>query len=325
MSRHVSFRALAALVSVGASLAAPIASQAGGPDLPAYAKPGQCYGRVTTPALYSTTSVQELVRQGGRTTRVLHPAVVQKSKTLVLVRPARTVNVRGPGVYRTVTTVRWAQGRRYWKVEPAVYSSVDEKVLVEAAHAEWRPSTQPLAYGETRPGQTLLHATGEVYCRVLVPARYEHRSHQVEVRPESRTEIVEPSRKVVVRTRVLVHPGAVVQRTLPAVYREVWSRKVIRPAVTEVVGGQAVYRSVEKKVVTREEGQGWAQVFCGGALSNEFLAKVQTALVARGYDPGPVDGIDRPQLYAAIGKFQRDHNLSRGQLTIETGRALGVY
>jgi hypothetical protein len=326
MSGHVSFKALVSLAALGAGLISPALTQAGGgPDLPAYAKPGQCYGRVTTPALYSTTTVQELVRSGRKTTRLVRPAVVQKTVTRVLVRPARTVQVRGPGVYRVTTRTVVVPGRRYWKVEPATYRTEQEKVLVEAAHAEWRPTSQPLAYGERLPGQTMLQATGEVYCRVLVPARYEYRSRQVEVSPERRTEIAEPARKKIIRTRVLIKAGPLVTRTLPAVYREQVTRKVIRPAAYEVVGGPAVYRSVEKKVVVREEGQGWAQVFCGGAISNEFLYKVQGALAAKGYDPGPVDGIDKPSMYAALSRFQRDRHIARGQLTIETGRALGVY
>ncbi len=325
MSRHGSFKALVGLVAMGAGLISPSLTLAGGPDLPAYAKPGQCYGRVTTPAIYSTTSVQELVRTGRKTTRLVRPAVVQKTVVRVLVRPARTVQVRGPEVYRTVNRTIITPGRRYWKVEPAVYRAVDEKVLVEAAHAEWRPSSQPLAYGETMPGQTVLQATGEVYCRVLVPPRYAHQTRQVEVSPERRTEVAEPTRTRVIRSRVLIKAGPLVTRTLPAVYRDQVTRKVTRPAVTEVVGGQSVYRTVEKRVVVREEGQGWAQVFCGGSISNDFLYKVQGALASRGYDPGPVDGIDKPSMYAAIARFQRDRNLARGQLTIETGRALGVY
>lgn len=143
--------------------------------------------------------------------------------------------------------------------------------------------------------------------------------------PERRTEIAEPDRTRVIRQRILIKAGPLVTRTLPAVYRDVVTRKVVRPAVYETVGGPPVYRSVEKTVTVREEGQGWAQVFCGGAISNEFLYKVQSALAAKGYNPGPVDGIDRPQMYSAITRYQHDRHIASGQLTIETGRALGVY
>ena len=177
MSRHGSFKALVGLVAMTASLVTPALTQAGGPDLPAYAKPGQCYGRVTTPAIYSTTTVKELVRAGRKATRrLVRPALVQTSVSRVQVSPARTVQVRGSGTYRVVTKTVTVPGRRYWKVEQATFETVTEKVLIEAAHAEWRPTSQPLAYGESMPGQTMLQATGEVYCRVLVPARYETRS-----------------------------------------------------------------------------------------------------------------------------------------------------
>jgi hypothetical protein len=314
-----------ALSAVGGGLVAPTFTQAGGPDLPAYAKPGQCYGRVTLPAVYHTVTTKELVKAGGRTVKTISPAVVQTTRQRVLVKPARTVKVRGPGVYRTVVKEIVVPGRSYWKIEPAAYRTVEEKVLVEPAHAAWVPQSKALAYGGALPGQTLLQATGEVYCRVMIPARYEVRVRKVEVSPERKIEIIEPSKVKRVKKRVLVKAGPLVAKTLPPVYRDVVTRKVIRPATKQVTETKAVYRTVTRKEVVREEAQGWAQVFCGGQISAEFLFKVQSALVARGYEVGPVDGIDRPQMWHALGRFQADRHIARGQLTIETGRALGVY
>lgn len=40
-----------------------------------------------------------------------------------------------------------------------------------------------------------------------------------------------------------------------------------------------------------------------------LVRQIQSALVERGYDPGPVDGRSGPRTRAAIGAYQRDHGL----------------
>ena len=40
-----------------------------------------------------------------------------------------------------------------------------------------------------------------------------------------------------------------------------------------------------------------------------YMELIQEALVAAGYDPGPVDGIDGPLTRAAIAAFQADRGL----------------
>lgn len=42
---------------------------------------------------------------------------------------------------------------------------------------------------------------------------------------------------------------------------------------------------------------------------NPFLKKVQEALAARGYDPGPIDGRDGPKTRKAVTAFQQDSGL----------------
>ena len=41
-----------------------------------------------------------------------------------------------------------------------------------------------------------------------------------------------------------------------------------------------------------------------------YMELIQEALVAAGYDPGPVDGIEGPLTQAAIAAFQADHGLA---------------
>jgi hypothetical protein len=303
-------------------LASPVYAAEG---LPAYAQPGQCFGKVTTPAIYKSEKRQELVSKGGSRTRTI-PAVVQSTPHKTLVRHAGARQVRLPAVYRVVETEVTVPGARIIVETPARYREIEEKILVEPAHGEWRRSDAPLAFGEHVQGsQTMVHPTGEVYCRVWVPDRFGVARKRVLVSPGETHEEIGPATTRIERKKVLVTPSRVVTRTLPAVYRTTYTKKVIRPARTETVKSAAQYRTVDAKVIVRGEGQGWAQVFCGGQINPAFMAKVQAALAAKGYHPGPADGVARAETYSALSKFQADNQLARGQLTIETGRALGVY
>ncbi len=316
------------VVAISAGLLAPLTSTVpafAAADLPAYAQPGQCYGKVVTPAIYKTERRQEVASAGGARTRTI-PAVVQKIPHRTLVRPATVRTVTLPAVYRIVETQVVVPGKRILVETPARYRDIEERVLLEPAHAEWRRTDAPLARGESlQGGQTLVHPTGEVYCRVLVPARYGMTHRRVLVAEGSTVEEIGPASSRIERRKVLVRPARRVQKTVPAVYRTTYTRKVIRPARTQVVNSPTRYRSVEAKVIVRGEGEGWAQVFCGGQIKPEFMARVQGALASRGYNPGPVDGVARPETYAALSRFQTANHLARGQLTIESGRALGVY
>jgi len=291
---------------------------------PPPARPGECYGRVILPAAYGTASLQVLEREGWAETVRTGPQVRRIARK-VLVKPERTERVRTPAVYRE--EVAWVErpGKRRKVVTPARYKTVHDKVLVERGHAEWRRVDAPLAYGETRQsGQPLLQPTGEVVCRVWVPDRYETVARKVQVRPASVAWTSGPPRKVKMVRKVLVKEAGWTERRLPAVYRTEYDSRVVGPGTERIVRHPAVYRTVTEPSLIQPQRPGWAQVVCGGPLNPAFMARVQQALIRRGFDAGPPDGIERPQVYAALRLFQRQAGLAEGQLTVESARALGV-
>lgn len=293
-------------------------------DGPPPARPGECYGRVILPPVYGTVSRQVLEREAWTETVRTGPQV-QRVARKVLVKPERTERVRTPAVYRE--EVAWVErpGKRRKVVTPARYKTVYDKVLVERGHAEWRRVDAPLAYGETRQeGQTLLQATGEVVCRVWVPDRYERVARKVQVRPAQAAWVEGAPRKVKMVRKVLVKEAGWAERRLPAVYRTEYAARVVGPAAEKTVRHPAVYRAVEGPALVQPQRPGWAQVVCGGPLNPAFMAQVQQALIRRGFDAGPPDGVERPQVYAALRLFQRQAGLAEGQLTVESARALGV-
>ena len=61
------------------------------------------------------------------------------------------------------------------------------------------------------------------------------------------------------------------------------------------------------------------------AWSSDDVRAEQQALKDKGFDPGPVDGIDGPQTRAALRQFQDKQNLKEdGQLGPQTRDALGL-
>ena len=217
MSRTGFSLSLAAIIGVSSLVIptlAPVQAQVN-QDLPPYARPGECYGRVVTAPSYATVDRQVLEREAWSETRQA-PPVVQKITRRVLVAPARTEQVRTAAVYKDV--VRWETrpGTPRTVREPARYRTVTDTVLVEAERSEWRLTSAPLAYGERRiggPPQTMLQATGEVYCRVLIPAVYEHVERRVKITDARTYTVPGQPRRVKIVDKVLVRPAGTATRT----------------------------------------------------------------------------------------------------------------
>ena len=68
----------------------------------------------------------------------------------------------------------------------------------------------------------------------------------------------------------------------------------------------------------------WPQILCETNMNQATILDIQKALKAKGFDPGPLDGIYGWQTTKAVTKFQKSKNLARGQLTYETDEALGL-
>ncbi|MEO6339571.1 MAG: peptidoglycan-binding domain-containing protein [Caulobacteraceae bacterium] len=323
MTKFRSSRLLGLFAAVAAIGAPTGGAFAGASDLPPAAKPGECYGRVYAPPVYGKEGHKVLVRPASTETRLV-PGRTEKVRKRVLVQAAHTERVRVEPVYRDVVRVLTTPGARHWVREPARYEIVQERVLLEPAHAVWKRVNAPLAAGGGYPGQTRIEPTGDVFCRVLIPARYGYANRRVKVASSRMIEVVGRPHKERVVVRQMVRKGGWKVLRTPAVYRTEWTT-MNRASRKVVVKTHAVYRNEGARTMVRAGGLAWERVFCGGQLAPDFIRKVQAALANRGYDPGPIDGEARPETYAALRKFQTASGLAQGQLTIATAKALGVW
>ena len=322
MSRNGSLKLVGVAFGLAALALSDVASAGIGP--PPNARPGECWGQVSNPVTYETTSERVLVSAARTETRGA-AAVVKRTARRVLVSPEHTIQVPTPGTYREEVSYAMRPAAVRIVRTPATYRVEKESVLVEAGHAEWKKAdAATIARGEAVPGQVVVRPTGEVMCRIWIPDRYAIQEKKVQVTQGTETRTVVAAHKVRIVKRILVKAGAPVAKVVPAVYRNEWTTTVVKASTARTVQVAAVYRTVEHRGA-HGGGVSWAQVFCGGPLVPGFIQRVQIALNARGLDAGPPDGYPRPEMYAALNRFQASRGLGQGQLTIESARALGVW
>lgn len=68
----------------------------------------------------------------------------------------------------------------------------------------------------------------------------------------------------------------------------------------------------------------WHAVLCSIHTTPIIVRKLQQALLAAGYNPGIIDGIIGSSTVRAITSYQKEKNLAKGQITIDTLKSLGV-
>lgn len=343
-------------------------------DMPPAADPGECFARVLIP---ETTEVvtEQVIDTPARTEIQIIPATYETVTESVLVREATTesryiaatyetvteqrlvreasVELRHiPAVYETVTEqVMVEPERTETVVVPATYETYTEQVLVRPAYTTWKPGAGLFgratagADGSTPLGVSEV-ATGELLCRVEVPAEYDTVTRTRLVTPESTETVVIPAvyetvtRQVVaqaprveeveipavyetVTREVIVEPARVDTVEVPAQYDTVTVRRLATPRQEETLTIPATYRTEERRVVTSGGGLEWREVLCETNTTSAKIREIQQALTTAGYS-NPVDGIFGSQMLSAMEAYQRANGLPVGYLTVSTVESLGV-
>ena len=281
------------------------------------AVPGQCYGRVTVPAVKKTTSKQVLVEPAGQTVARIIPAQYKTVTENFVSKEASEKLVTIPATYKTITetVVVKPAGTRVIPVA-AKYENQTESVLVKPARTYWKQ-------GEG-PNQRVDALTGDIMCLVEEPAVYKNISKRVLVSPATTREEATPAVTKTITKRVVDQPARVERQAIPAVTQQLTKRVLVTPEQPVYTETAAKYRTVNEEVIVSPEQVTWSQILCKTNANTSTVASVQSALKKAGYNPGNVDGVLGNQTYNAVSRFQRDNNLHRGQITFETLKALGV-
>lgn len=281
-------------------------------DAPPRARPGECYARLRIPPRTEIYQEQVLVEPERVERRHIPPRFRPTPRDLVVREGSSHVEVIEP-VYETVPeTVLVEPGRHETVREPARLGTVRETVPVEPPRLVWKLVHSPLQ-------------PAPVWCLIEEPGRAETVERTVVLEPERTRVVAHPPRYATVPRQVLRRPGETREVVVPPEVRTVIVQDLVEPGRVEEVRKPPRYASVSKSRVVEPERTAWTPVLCEADATPHRIKALQSALRARGYYKGKVDGLYGPATAEAVVRFQRDQNLPHaGFLSLPTLAKLGV-
>ena len=288
---------------------------------------GQCFTRVLG-APVTETVVEDVLVQPESYRIEVSPAVYETRTERVLIREAETRHHIVPAVFETVTEQVLVSPERVEKtVLPAEFETYTETVIVEPERVVWKPGTG--LYGRSSvadaadPDGPVSETTGEVLCRVTIPAKTETLTRVRMIAPPRVEDVLIPAQYETIERTVLVTPARVEEEIIPAVYEEREVTMLVQAAEERRIAVPAVYETVEREVVTSMAQFEWAEVLCDTNADRYKVAEIQGALTDAGY-PTRIDGIFGPLTSRAMVAFQKANGLASGYMTVDTARALDI-
>lgn len=295
-------------------------------DLPPEADAGACFARVLIPETTRVVTEQVIDRPESTEVKVI-PAQFESITEQVLVKEETKEYRVIPATYETVSQqVLVEEERTETVIIPAEYETYTEEVLVRDAYTTWKPGAGLFGRAADPNGVSIdgsAVATGELLCKVVVPAQYDTVT-RTRVKSQERTETnIIPARYETVTKEVVAQPAQVVEEIVPAVYESKTVERMVAPARQEQIIIPATYKTVEKSIVTGGGGLEWREVLCDTNTTKAKIREIQAALTAAGYRT-PADGDYGPSTQRAMEAYQRANGLATGYLTVDTVRMLGV-
>ncbi len=226
---------------------------------PVGAHPGQCFAKVRGPDSVTHTREQILIKPAGTYDKVI-PAVTRQVEKQVLATPASVDERRHPAVFKTLWKTVTEPGRTTTIRTPARYRTVNERVLISPARTVWKQGAGRPVTGDYTPGAQSYVATGEVLCRVRIPARYAVHARRELVSPAGERTVQGRAVSHRISERVQVSPETVERIAHPATFRTVRETVVVTPARTVSVRTPPQWRVVER--TRTRAAYGWQPVVC---------------------------------------------------------------
>jgi len=286
-------------------------------------KPGECFARVLTPAVYGEASEKVLVREASERIEVSPPQyAVVTEKVLVQEGYARTIII--PAEYGTKTEkilVRPAS-KRLVPTAPE-YKTVTERVLDTPARTQWKRGSAVVDGAlQTR----IDNETGDIMCLVEIPATYKELSKTVLAKKAGTKEIAIPAEYRTVSRTVVTKPESKKVMKVPAEYRMIQKQKLVKPAAKKTIKIPAEYTTVTKRVLKTAETINWRAALCDVNLTAQNITTMQQALTKSGAWKGDANGRLSASLMNAVNAFAKSKKLPHGEnyISLETAAALGV-
>ncbi len=324
------------------------------------AKPGTCFHEHKTKPTYKTVEEKILVSEAYDVIETVPPQFKMVEKTVVvseaseklvkvpatykfeeekiLVKPATTVWKKGTGPIQRIDS---ATGEIMCLVEvPAEYKIVKKRVIDTPA------TTKVVKIPEVTKTIKIREQIADAKeIRKTIPAKYKtitktvladegdyvwHEIHNMTMSSKSRTGrqiclVNEPAEYKTTVKRIVKEPAKTVEMEIPAVMKTVKVKKMVAKPQEIRTQIPAVYKTVTREELVSEGKMEWRSILCETNMTINRISDIQRALLAKGYNPGPIDGVVGPETMAAMNAFQKDNNLPVDKyLNVESIRALGV-
>lgn len=287
------------------------------PPMPTSARPGECYALVRTPEQYRSLQRDYVARPGYDGVQVT-PARYQSALQDYITQEGYERLEVIPATFKTVTervevsppTVR------YLASEPS-YETVTEKVLEKPAQQTWKRGRGPI--------QKVDNATGEIMCLVEEPAVYRTVTRKVLKTQPTMREVPVPGEYRDVSRRVIDQPAQVRRVAIAEQRATVQVQKLVAPAAYQTVRVPDQIASYTVRELAAPATLEWRPVLCETNMKDSTVRRVQDALRAAGFDPGPSDGRAGKRTLDALNAYQRSKGLPEDRyLNLQSLQALGV-
>ncbi|MBN1635440.1 MAG: peptidoglycan-binding protein [Deltaproteobacteria bacterium] len=222
-----------------------------------------------------------------------------------------------PPTYKTLSEQVLKEGAaERIEIVPAEYEWVEEQVLVKEASSKMENVPAQYDWVEEKILVKEAHTTWKKG-RGLIE-KVDNTTGEIMCLVEI------PAEYKAVRKRVMVKPPATRVINIPAEYQTVKIKKMVSPPREQVVQIPASYQTLTRTVMATDGHMEWRKVLCETNMTQDMIMKIQTALKNAGNDPGPIDGIIGKMTMGAINSYQKDKGLATGALTYRTIESLGI-
>lgn len=185
--------------------------------VPPNAKPGECFARVTTPAVYKT-GTSKVLKSAASSRVVTTPPKYEWTTQRIMVSPQSTALVAVPATYKTVS----------------------KRVMVSPAHSKWVPG---------HGANERVNANGDVMCLVEVPAKYKTIKVREVATPATTRKKTTPARYKTIKVKKLVTAAGQKTIHIPAKYQTVSHTKKVRDS--KIVWSRVVcHENANKPLIT---------------------------------------------------------------------------
>ncbi len=167
----------------------------------------------------------------------------------------------------------------------------------------------------------------------VIPAKYETKTERIMIAPPraiwtykdgAYCKIEVPAEYVTVTRKVLVEPPKCKKVLVPAQYKTVKVYELKRDATCEKKPVPPKYDIVKKTFMVKGPEVIWDAILCDVNLKPNEIKQIQARLKELGYYNGKITGKLDDATMAAVVKFQVDHNLPAGNISIETLEVMGL-